>query len=224
MTDIKFLILFLLFLCVLNYFTNRKNKKLQDSKQDYLDKKGKEGEDDILSTLGKYKHGGYIYQNVFIPIDSNKYTEIDILLVNRYGIFVIESKNWKGKVYGEKSSKKWILDSKYDEYEMDNPYIQNEYHLKRLKEYLKLKNCKYYSIVVFGYDTDLYFEEDEKPSSVIGIRDIDNYMEEVNTSKDILTNNDISYINQKIESCINKDNDFKEKHIERIKDIKKRTV
>ena len=43
MTDIKFLILFLLFLCVLNYFTNRKNKKLQDSKQDYLDKKGKEG-------------------------------------------------------------------------------------------------------------------------------------------------------------------------------------
>ena len=39
MTDIKFLIIFLLLLCVFNYFTNRKNKKLENTKQKYLDKK-----------------------------------------------------------------------------------------------------------------------------------------------------------------------------------------
>ena len=47
MTDIKFLILFLLFLYVLNYFTNRKKQKLQDTKVEYLDKKGDEEEKDI---------------------------------------------------------------------------------------------------------------------------------------------------------------------------------
>lgn len=223
MTDIKFLIIFLIFLFVLNYFTNKKNKNLEDTKQNYLDKKGKEGEDDILYTLSKY--GGNLYKNVFIPINSNKYTEIDVLLVNSYGIFVIESKNWRGKVYGDKNSKKWILDSKYDEYDMDNPYIQNEYHLKRLKEYLNLKNGKYYSIVVFGYDTELCLKDYENLNSVIGIRDLDTYIEKINNNnKYTLSNNDINYINRKIEACINKDNAFKEKHIERIKDIKRRTV
>ena len=49
-------------------------------------------------------------------------------------------------------------------------------------------------------------------------------MKKIIKGEKILSNSDINRINEKISSCICKDSNFKEKHIERVKNIKRRTV
>lgn len=39
--------------------------------------------------------------NVTLPLASGGSTQIDHIIVSRYGIFVIETKNYKGWIFGE---------------------------------------------------------------------------------------------------------------------------
>jgi hypothetical protein len=68
---------------------------------------------------------------------GNKTTQIDHIVVSNYGIFVIETKNYKG----------WIMGNEYDEYwrqviykrkeKLYNPIKQNYGHILALKGVLK---------------------------------------------------------------------------------------
>lgn len=223
MNDFKFIIGLIIFLYGINLITNRKSKKIYDKKQQYLDKKGREGEEYVFYELKKYVYDGELYSNVFVPINYNKQTEIDILLVNGYGIFVIESKNWDGTVKGSENDDDWILFSKNSTNEVRNPCKQNEYHLKKLREYLKINDDVYYSIVVFGYDTKLDFSYENSSTSVMGIRELEDFMESVSRKEKVLSEEKIKYIHNKIQGCINKDYEFKQRHIERVKNLKRRS-
>lgn len=224
MNEIKFLIIFLAFLYILNFFTNKKAKEGSNRFQQILDRRGKEGEDQIAYELKNYICGGSLYKNVFIPIKAGKDTEIDLLLVNCYGIFVIESKNWSGELIGKENSDKWILSSNSGESYMDNPCKQNEYHLKRLREYLNIKKDVYQSIIVFGYETKLNFSTQSNFNSVIGIRELESYMKNIINKEKVLSDEELKYIDIKIKSCIDKDDKYKQKHIERVRSLKRRSV
>ena len=59
------------------------------------------------------KMDGEILTNLYIP-KNNTTTEIDLVFINKTGMYVIESKNYSGKIYGSKENKYWmqILDNK----------------------------------------------------------------------------------------------------------------
>jgi len=107
----------------------------------------------FLSMLDKDKYK--ILNNVMLEING-KTTQIDHVVVSNYGIFVIETKNYKG----------WILGNEYEDYwtqviykrkeKLYNPIKQNYGHVQALREHLKdFPSINMHSIIVFTTKADL---------------------------------------------------------------------
>jgi hypothetical protein len=72
-------------------------------------------------------------------------TEIDHILFSKYGIFVIETKNWAGTLEIIEGYHPWIL----NEYSKPSPLKQNYGHIKTLMGLFQLPKEKFISIIVF---------------------------------------------------------------------------
>ncbi|HOJ10974.1 MAG TPA: NERD domain-containing protein [Clostridiales bacterium] len=113
--------------------------------------KGNLGEISIriwLKFLNKDKYK--VINNVMIPSGNGKPAQIDHIIVSVHGTFVIETKNYKGWIFGSENSPNWtqvIYESKNQFY---NPILQNEGHVKALKNLLcDYPFIRYIPIVVF---------------------------------------------------------------------------
>ncbi|MCP4345328.1 MAG: NERD domain-containing protein [Desulfobacterales bacterium] len=98
------------------------------------------------------------YHNVIIQT-KNGTTQTDHVLLSVYGLFVIETKNYNGWIYGDEKQKYWtqVLFKKKSKFQ--NPLHQNYKHTKSLAEYLHTDHRNIYSIVFFiGDDVKLKTE------------------------------------------------------------------
>lgn len=124
---------------------------------------GKDGENLIASKLGWINFWGYhgmMLQNVYIPKRNGDTTEIDLLYITEKGIFVIESKNYSGYIFGSESNKlwtstyyagkTWLGRRKIEKHHFYNPVWQNKAHIKYLREFLININIPMYSLIVFS--------------------------------------------------------------------------
>lgn len=92
----------------------------------------------------------------FRHLTTNDYlTQIDCLAVNQQGIFVFESKDYNGWIYGDSDQKYWtaVLDFGRTKNQFYNPIMQNSTHLTSL--YNLFPHCQIYSFIVFGRNTTL---------------------------------------------------------------------
>ena len=73
---------------------------------------GKEGEDDVskaIYTACQYDKRHYrILRNVYIPKRNGEFSEIDVLLLHETGVYVFESKNLSGSIYGDADKPHWL--------------------------------------------------------------------------------------------------------------------
>ena len=78
-------------------------------------------------------------------------TQIDHVIVSPYGIFVIETKNYKGWIFGSEKNAKWtqMLGRGRKKYSFQNPLRQNYKHTKSLSAFLGLNHNVMHSIVFF---------------------------------------------------------------------------
>ncbi len=92
--------------------------------------------------------------NVFIPKGGGETTEIDVLMICSKGVFVFESKNYSGWIFGSEGQKNWCQTlpigrgQSHKEY-FYNPIIQNRSHIKHLKAFLG-EQVPMRSIIVFS--------------------------------------------------------------------------
>jgi restriction system protein len=86
--------------------------------------------------------------NVIVP-SRNGTTQIDHILVSVYGIFVIETKNIKGWIYGSAENATWTQVLGGKKYQFQNPLKQNYRHTRCLAEYLHLDHRVFHSVVWF---------------------------------------------------------------------------
>ena len=91
---------------------------------------------------------------VIIP-NTNGTTQIDHIVVSRYGVFVIETKNYSGWIFGANNSKKWKQTFRSESYYFYNPIKQNWGHIYALSEFLKLNKTCFKPVVVFSDDATL---------------------------------------------------------------------
>ena len=100
---------------------------------------GSSGEQIIFLELTKKLHipENQILRNIYIPTKDGKTSEIDILLVSKKGLFVIECKNYAGHIYGDAKRKNWIQYAGRKKSYFYNPLRQNRTHCENLKKYLK---------------------------------------------------------------------------------------
>jgi len=79
-------------------------------------------------------------------------TQIDHIIVSRYGIFVIETKNMKGWIYGNEFQRQWTQVIYKKKSKFMNPLHQNYGHIKNLSELLGIDECDIDSIIAFVRD------------------------------------------------------------------------
>ena len=119
---------------------------------------GEIGTAEIIKWYFNYNNIKYkIVKNVYLKFSNNKTTEIDIIVISEYGVFVIENKNYSGWIFGNLKDEQWTETfpngSKFKFY---NPLKQNYTHINTLKNYI---NEKYhniiYSYIVFSGECEL---------------------------------------------------------------------
>ena len=96
-----------------------------------------------------------VFLDSFFRCKNGRYSQVDIIAVNRKGVFVIESKDYSGWIFGNGNQQMWTQSlANKDKYRFYNPIKQNYNHIQCLKGIIG-KRIKYYSIIVFGDNAEL---------------------------------------------------------------------
>ena len=90
--------------------------------------------------------------NVTLPAETGT-TQIDHIIVSVYGVFVVETKNMKGWIFGSPDQKTWTQKIYKHTNKFQNPLHQNYKHVKTLQNILCLKDNQLHSVVVFVGDS-----------------------------------------------------------------------
>lgn len=125
--------------------------KYSDLKKD----RGAYGEFLVYDALRREK-GRWLF-NLYLPKGEEK-TEIDALLLSERGIFLLESKNFSGRVYGSVGNPEWFhtfeTSRGIKKQRFFNPIMQNSAHKKALGRLIGREEV-IFPMVVFGKNTDL---------------------------------------------------------------------
>lgn len=121
--------------------------------------KGAYGEYLIYRHLDKILEGERKWLfNAYLPRSKSRTTEIDVMLFHASGIYVFESKNYKGWIFGTETHRVWMQCIKPSEhsrarkYRFLNPIMQNKLHLSAFSALLndEQKNVPVHSVILFG--------------------------------------------------------------------------
>jgi restriction system protein len=102
----------------------------------------------------------HLIKNVTLPTDDGS-TQIDHVIVSKYGVFVVETKNLKGWIFGSANQKMWTQKIFRHSNQFQNPLHQNHKHVKTLEALLELAGHQIFSVVVFVGDSTFKTEMPE---------------------------------------------------------------
>lgn len=89
--------------------------------------------------------------NVYLPKSDGTTTEIDLILISATGIYVIESKNYSGWIFGDENSRYWRQTFRGGRhFQFYNPIWQNRKHISILKQHLGFGDEVFHSYIVFS--------------------------------------------------------------------------
>lgn len=92
----------------------------------------------------------YIIFNNLLFNHNGRSNQIDHIIVSPYGVFVIETKGYKGWIIGDEYSNHWTQILYKNKYQFYNPILQNDGHVKFLNSLIEhLLNVPFIPIVVF---------------------------------------------------------------------------
>lgn len=93
-------------------------------------------------------------------------TQIDHIFVSRFGIFVVETKNMKGWIFGGENQPQWTQKIYKKSFKFQNPLRQNYKHVKALEAALDVPSGVLHSVVVFTGEST--FKSPMPPNVTIG--------------------------------------------------------
>jgi hypothetical protein len=165
-------------------YMNSRSINIDASRQTSLNKTSAERQEDLVSyflnTLDKDMYT--VINNVTIPSNgSTSHTQIDHIVVSRYGVFCIETKSHKGWIFGSENRKYWTQVLYEKHFQLYNPLRQNFAHVQALKLLLGV-NLKrsIISIIVFTKADKIQFTGDGN------VGDIMSMIEKINKTKTIV--------------------------------------
>jgi hypothetical protein len=114
----------------------------------------------LITKLFLEKDTYHLIKNVTIPADGGT-TQIDHIIVSRFGVFVVETKNLKGWIFGKEGDAYWTQKIFRHSEKFQNPLRQNYKHTKTLGEILGIPDDKMRSVIVFTGDSTFKTEMPE---------------------------------------------------------------
>jgi len=113
--------------------------------------KGKMGEKRVGSILASLPEEEYKVINNLLISQNGRTTQIDHVVVSEYGIFVVETKNYSGWVYGSGEGEYWTKNVFGNKYKLRNPIHQNRGHISALMNLLpNTQKNMFVSIIAFS--------------------------------------------------------------------------
>lgn len=106
------------------------------------------GEIDTIERLARLPDDYVILHDLRVPTDSNP-TQLDLVVLGPGGVWCLEVKAWRGRVFGQENDRQWTQVKTYGNEiikdSRDSPVQQNAYHCVALHKYL----------AAFGHDIDV---------------------------------------------------------------------
>ena len=181
---------------------------------------GEYGERRVSSYLEDLPCEDYRVYNDLLIRDGNYTTQVDHIIISRYGVFVLETKNIHGKVYGSGNSEYWkqyLPDRGYrrygftQEHQLRNPVWQNAGHIKSLRRLVFGNDIPVYGIVVFPTETDLYVNS-EQP--VLHMWDVVPFIKQYRD--EVLSTEQMSYYRRQLFEVISTSESDRKSHLENV--------
>ena len=224
--EVAFLLFVLIFIFViLKYFVQRnaymKSEYYSLTQTPFFTLKrdiGLTGEYRICKYLSALEGKKKFLINCYIPKDNNNTTEIDIILLHSSGIYVFESKNYSGWIFGSESQKQWTQTFPNRQKErFYNPIMQNNTHIKWLMHLLpEFDNNVFRSIIVFSERCELKkIEITSNKHSIIKRNQLLRTVKET-AEQQMLSDDDIERVYQKLIPFTQVSEQVKEAHIDSI--------
>jgi hypothetical protein len=172
------------------------------------------GEKIVARELNKLLDDEHFVLNDVLLIVDKGYSQIDHIVVSVYGIFVIETKEYSGWIYGNEESEYWKQKIFYRNYQFRNPIKQNWSHIFALKEVLwDFSNIEYHPIIVFAGSAELKYIKSNIP--VICINGITTTIRNIEKTR-MLTIRQVHQIVDELQQLRLTDKESRLKHIENI--------
>lgn len=119
--------------------------------------KGKLGEAKVYQALATALPAKdyQILNNITLPLEDGGTTQIDHIVVSEFGVFVIETKNLQGWIFGHPNHAQWTQTIHKSRFTFQNPIRQNYKHVQTLARLLNLAKKHFFSVIIFTKQGEL---------------------------------------------------------------------
>lgn len=179
--------------------------------------RGQSGEYELFLRLEQMEQRGAKFLfNVYLPTGYDRTTEVDMIMISDKGIFVFESKNYSGWVFGNENQTKWTVVYKGGRKErLVNPVKQNDWHIQCLKKQIDIVT-PIYSVIAFSNSCTLKKITILNKNVIFGYaNDVVNAIYDIhkNTENKFLSENNIKDIYNVLHPMMKVDEYVKKKHV-----------
>ncbi len=94
----------------------------------------------------------HVFRDVTLPSEGGT-TQIDHIVVSKFGVFVLETKNFAGWIFGGPRQTMWTQKFPRSSRKFQNPLHQNYKHTRTLADLLGLEDVAIHSLIVFVGDS-----------------------------------------------------------------------
>ena len=160
-----------------------------------------------------------VVKNVYVP-SHGKATEIDLIMIHEKGLFVFESKNYSGWIFGDEEQLNWTqclengIKNKFY-----NPIRQNRTHIRALADYLGKPVSEFVSYIIFSERCELKKVPEDTAEVIIVRRPnmLRKLRNTLNASPVKYTHEEMRDMFSKLRLLTNRNDSEKQQHIENIK-------
>jgi len=154
-----------------------------------------------LSSLARRNSEYKIFNNVILPTPDGT-TQVDHIVISPFGIFVVETKNLSGWIFGGERQKRWTQSLRSgwrgsQKYQFQNPLHQNYKHVMAVKAFLGVKPKWVFNAVVFVGNAVFMTE---MPVNVFGVRELVPYIESHRDK--VIAEVKVEELSQRLSNCI----------------------
>lgn len=140
--------------------------------------------------------------------------QIDHVVISPHGVFVIETKNLTGWIFGSAGQRNWTQTIYGEKFQIQNPLRQNFGHMKAIQAILGIPQYQIHSVVVFVGDAE--FKTSIPDNVFMGVRGLTNYIKSFQT--EYLSNREVEeYVSKLQVKSLDRDRKTRKQHIRNLK-------
>jgi len=91
-----------------------------------------------------------LLSDLTLPVNTTGTTQIDHVLIASHGLYVIEQKNYAGKLYGKREDSHWRKLKSSGTLKLQNPFRQNYGHIKAIQSTLRTSELECINVVIIN--------------------------------------------------------------------------